>query len=155
MHNNVLIIVITDDVDDDGCDDDDGKYANYDCDDTVLINSMGASLPPRQSYKRIRAGGWATRGQDIKGEIRKFCDDYYDIIKPMVIMIIIILPGQTEPTASCWRRWQRGSKSPGDIFLDEKDDDWRIDEWLWQIAKRVTKWQRVTEYCDEGDTLVD
>ena len=23
-------------------------------------------------------------------EIRKFCDDYYDIIKPMVIMIIMI-----------------------------------------------------------------
>ena len=38
-----------------GCDDADGKYPNYDCDDTVLINSMGASLPPRQSYKRIRA----------------------------------------------------------------------------------------------------
>ena len=59
-------------------------------------------------------------------EIRKFCDDYYDIIiKPMVIIIIMIylLPGQTEPTASCWRRWERGSKSPEDIFLDEKDDD--------------------------------
>ena len=37
-----------------GCDDDGGNYANYDCDDTVLINSMGA-LPSRQSYKRIRA----------------------------------------------------------------------------------------------------
>ena len=59
-------------------------------------------------------------------EIRKFCDDYYDIIKPMVIMIIImiyLLPGQTEPTASCWGRWERGSKSPEDIFLDEQDDD--------------------------------
>ena len=39
-----------------GCDEDNGKNANYDCDDTVLINSMGA-LPSRQSYKRIRAGG--------------------------------------------------------------------------------------------------
>ena len=37
-----------------GCDEDNGKNANYDCDDTVLINSTGA-LPPRQSYKRIRA----------------------------------------------------------------------------------------------------
>ena len=31
-----------------GCDDDDGKYADYDCDDTALINSMGA-LPSRQT----------------------------------------------------------------------------------------------------------